>query len=85
MLIYCFAVTLPLRLVLYIAQETLYLLMVTAVLFAGALFFLSSLILFYSGVRIAVHGMRATVARLIGGSGHPLTSKGPMVRLSSRR
>jgi len=85
MFMYCFVVALPLRLILYIAQETLYLLMVTTVLFASALFFLSSLILFHSGVRSAVHGIRTTVARLIGGSGHPLTSKGPTIRLSSRR
>jgi len=85
MLIYCFAVAVPLRLILYIAQETLFLLMTMAVLFASALLVLTSLILLHFGVRSAVHGVHPSVAKLIGSSGHPLTSKWLMLHLPSRR
>jgi hypothetical protein len=77
MLIYFFAVALPLRLILHITQEILFLLMVMALLFASALFVLSSLILLHFGVRSAVHGIHTRVAKLIGSGGHPLTTKGP--------
>jgi uncharacterized SAM-binding protein YcdF (DUF218 family) len=86
MLIYCVVVTLPIRQILYIAQETLFLWMLMAILFACALFFLASLILLYSRARSAVYGIHTRVAKLIGSSsGHPSTSKGPMLHLSSRR
>jgi hypothetical protein len=85
MLIYCVSVTLPIRQILYIAQETLFLWMLMAILFACALFFLASLILLHSGVRSTVHGIRTRVAKLIGSGGQPLTSRGPMLHLPSRR
>jgi len=85
MLIYCFAVALPLRLILHIAQETLFQLMIVAALFASAPFVLASLTLLHFGVRSAVHGIYTRVAKLLGSSGHPLTSKWPMLHLSSRR
>ena len=75
MLSNCFAVVLPLRLILYVAQEILFLLMTTAALFASALLVLTSLILLHFGVRSVVHGVHPRVAKLIGSSGHPLTSK----------
>ena len=85
MLIYCFAVALPLRLILYVAQETLFLLMTMAALFASALLVLTSLILLHFGFRSAVHGVHPRVAKLIGSSGHPLTSKWLMLHLPPRR
>ena len=85
MLIHCFAVALPLRLILNIAQETLFLLMIMAALFASALLVLMSLVLLHFGVRTVVHGIHTRIAKLIGRNGHPLTSKWPMLHLSSRR
>ena len=85
MLSYCFAVVLPLRLILYVAQEILFLLMTTAALFASALLVLTSLILLHFGVRSVVHGVHPRVAKLIGSSGHFLTSKWLMLHLPSRR
>jgi len=85
MLIYCFAVALPLRLILNIAQETIFLLMVMAALFASALLVLASLILLHFGVRSAVHGAHTRIAKLLGSSGRPLISKWLMLHLSSRR
>ena len=85
MLIYGFAVALPLRLILQITQEIIFLLMIMAVLFASALFVLTSLILLHFGVRSAVHGIHTRVAKLISRNGHPLTSKWLMLHLPSRR
>lgn len=85
MLVYCFVVSLPIRQILYIAQETLFLCVLMALLFVCVLFFLVSLVLLQYGVRSAVHDIRTRFAKLIGSSRHPLTSKEQILHLLSRR
>ena len=78
---YCFAVTVPLRLILQIAQETFLLLMVMAVLFICALFLLASLILLHAGVQRVVKRIHPKVARLKGSGQNVLNSEGAMLHL----
>jgi hypothetical protein len=83
--IYCLAVALPLRLILYVAQELIFFLMMMVLLFACALLFLAALVLLHFGVRNAVHGIHIRAAKLIGGSVHPISSKEPILHLPTRR
>lgn len=83
--IYCLAVSVPLRLILYVTQELIFFLMMMVLLFACALLFLAALVLLHCGVRNAVHGMHIGLAKLIGNSVHPLASKESVLHLLTRR
>ena len=81
----CFAVTLPPKLTMYIAQEVFFLLMVMAILFACALFLVASLILLHAAVRSAVLAMHTWGAKLFGSRQDLLEAKRPLRHLLVHR
>ena len=76
---------LPLKLVLYIAEETLVLMMVTALLFVCALFLLIALILFHEGGGRAFHRFNAGVKKLAYSSTAHLAERGLLRNLFLHR